>query len=90
MAHFTLRLPEDLQADIDKLSEEHDRSVHAEVIQAIKAWIDHYRTCSECSDPADVFCQICQPPTWFCRYHYTQRHLPEEERDDEESSINVT
>src|SRR5260221_263483 len=39
MSRFVLRLPDDIQADMERLSDEHDRSINSEIIQACKAWV---------------------------------------------------
>lgn len=38
----------------------------------------------KCTQMAEVFCQVgtCAPGTHYCLYHYTQSHLPEDERDE--------
>jgi len=35
----SIRLPDEVQADMKRLAKEHDRSINSEIIQACKAWI---------------------------------------------------
>jgi hypothetical protein len=36
----SLRLPPDLEADIEKLAKEHDRSAHGEMLHALRAYVE--------------------------------------------------
>jgi len=40
---FVLRLPDEIQADMERLAKEHDRSINSEIIQACKAWIKEHQ-----------------------------------------------
>ncbi len=83
MSRFPLRLPDTLQADIERLATEHGRSINQEIARACETWVNEHQTCSLCSDKAAVFCQLCKPPAWFCSLHYMQKHAPDEEESDE-------
>src|SRR5258707_14134116 len=39
MSRFVIRMPDDIQPDMERLSDEHDRSINSEIIQACKAWV---------------------------------------------------
>lgn len=43
MKRITLRLPDDVAADMDKLAEDQDRSLNAEIIRAIKYYVEMHK-----------------------------------------------
>ncbi len=83
MSNFPLRLSEGIQADMERLAKEHSRSLNNEIVEACKAWLEEYVQCCMCHEKGVLLCRVCEPPSWYCVYHYEQKHLPEDERDEE-------